>query len=136
MTICDCRFQAASLAAATTLLLLLVAARADDWPQWRGPNQDGVWRETGILETMPPHELKARWRVRIGTGYSGPVVADGRVFVTDGQLRPVVERVLGFEEQTGKPLGAYSSATGNSVVASVKLVGGGMRLDPRRPCPS
>ena len=24
--------------------------RADDWPQWRGPKRDGVWRETGIVE--------------------------------------------------------------------------------------
>jgi len=34
-------------------LFAVVSARADDWPQWRGPNRDGVWRETGILETIP-----------------------------------------------------------------------------------
>src|SRR5260370_31320957 len=36
------------LAAALTLLLLPIV-RADDWPQWRGPNRDGVWHERGIL---------------------------------------------------------------------------------------
>ena len=81
---------------------------ADDWPQWRGPNRDGVWRETGILETIPPSGLTIRWRVRIGRGYSGPVVAQGRVFVTDYEISPEVERVLCFDEATGKPVWTHS----------------------------
>src|SRR5262249_34484926 len=39
-----------------TLAIAVLAAnavRADDWPQWRGPKRDGVWRETGILESIP-----------------------------------------------------------------------------------
>ena len=28
-------------------------AVADDWPQWLGPQRDGVWRETGILDKFP-----------------------------------------------------------------------------------
>ena len=32
------------------LLSLATSAQADDWPQWRGPKRDGVWRETGLLE--------------------------------------------------------------------------------------
>src|SRR5262249_4726383 len=34
--------------------------RADDWPQWRGPNRDGVCRETGLLESFPDGGLKVR----------------------------------------------------------------------------
>src|SRR5262249_20917533 len=69
----------------------------------------GVWREQGILERIPAAGLKIRWRAKVGLGYSGPVVADGRVFVTDHQLRtdaarPEVERVLCFEESSGKAL--------------------------------
>jgi outer membrane protein assembly factor BamB len=75
-----------------------VGLRADDWPQWRGPQRDGVWRETGIIETIPEAALKVRWRARVGNGYSGPAVAAGRVFVTDHQFKPEVERVLCFEE--------------------------------------
>jgi outer membrane protein assembly factor BamB len=96
---------------ALTLALSLLAAtavRADDWPQWRGPHRDGAWRETGILAAMPESGLQVRWRARVGNGYSGPVVAQGRVFVTDHQLRPEVERVLCFEEATGKPLWTHS----------------------------
>ncbi len=103
------RLRSALLASALALAPLIAAtAHPDDWPQWRGPNRDGVWRETGILETIPPDGLKTLWRVRIGAGYSAPVVAHGRVFVTDRQLQPDVERVLCFEEQTGSPLWAYS----------------------------
>jgi WD40 repeat protein len=96
---------------ALTLAVSLLAAmsvRADDWPQWRGPNRDGVWREKGILTAIPESGLNVRWRAKIGNGYSGPVVAGGRVFLTDHQLRPEVERVLCFEEATGKPLWTHS----------------------------
>ncbi len=89
-------------------LLGLSESRADDWPQWRGPNRDGVWRETGLLESIPATGLKVRWRARIGNGYSGPVVAQGRVFVTDHLVPSEVERVLCFEEATGQPLWVQS----------------------------
>lgn len=59
---------------------------ADDWPQWLGPQRDGVWRETGIRESLPTNGLKYRWRTALGGGYSGPAVAQGRVYVMDRQL--------------------------------------------------
>ena len=31
----------------------LTALSRDDWPQWRGPQRDGVWRETDVLERLP-----------------------------------------------------------------------------------
>ena len=72
-----------------TLLLLLsfisVSALADDWPQWLGPQRDGIWREDGIIEKFDGAP-KLKWKVDVGGGYSGPAVADGRVFVTDRQL--------------------------------------------------
>jgi len=91
--------------------LLLPVGRADDWPQWRGANRDGVWRETGILDAIPASGLEVRWRTRIGAGYSGPVVAQGRVFVTDHQLNPEIERVVCFDEVTGEELWAHSYST-------------------------
>jgi outer membrane protein assembly factor BamB len=62
------------------------SARADDWPQWLGPKRDGVWRETGILDKFPSGGPRVLWRTKIGGGYAGPAVADGRVYVTDRQL--------------------------------------------------
>jgi outer membrane protein assembly factor BamB len=93
--------------------------RADDWPQWLGAKRDGVWRESGIVEKFPAEGLKVRWRQKIGGGYSGPAVANGRVYVMDRQLAkgaanpqnafsrgeiPGAERVLCFNEADGKPL--------------------------------
>lgn len=78
---------------------------ADDWPQWRGPTRDGVWHETGVLDTFPSPRLELRWRVEISSGYSGPAVAAGRVLVTDRLTRPEpAERVLAFDAPTGKRL--------------------------------
>ena len=54
------------------LLLLADASRADDWPQWRGPNRDGVWRETGIRESVPAGGLKVLWRARCGQDSPAP----------------------------------------------------------------
>ena len=77
----------------------------DEWPQWRGPNRDGVWRETGIVDKLPAGRIPLRWRAPIASGYTGPTVAGGRVFVMDRQVKPrEVERVLCFDWQTGKPL--------------------------------
>ena len=77
---------------------------ADDWPQWRGPQRDGQWRETGIVTRFQSDQLPLRWRVPVGSGYSGPTVAKGRVYVTDRLLNPQRERVLCFDMETGKEL--------------------------------
>src|SRR6516162_9659240 len=68
------------------ILFTLVAgavARADDWPQWLGPQRDAVWRETGILEKFPEKGQLIRWRIPVAAGYSGPAVAGGRVYLMD-----------------------------------------------------
>jgi len=66
--------------------------RADDWPQWLGPERDGVWRETGIVEKFPAGGPPVRWRVPIGGGYTGPAVAQGRVYVMDRTLPAGISR--------------------------------------------
>ncbi len=84
-----------------------VAARADDWPEWRGAGRAGVWKETGILETFPREGLKFKWRTPIKGGYDGPAVSQGRVFVTDfsrAQGPAGTERAVCLDETTGKLL--------------------------------
>jgi outer membrane protein assembly factor BamB len=70
------------------LLGAIAVARSDDWPQWLGPQRDGVWRETGLVEKFPADGPPVRWRAPVGSGYTGPAVAHGRVFVMDRQLAP------------------------------------------------
>src|SRR5690606_30356409 len=60
------------------------------------------WSETGVVERFDKKRLEPAWKVKIGAGYSGPTVADGRVFVTDRQTEPKqTERVLCFDSKTG-----------------------------------
>jgi outer membrane protein assembly factor BamB len=68
------------------LLLAATVARADDWPQWMGPQRDDVWRETGIVETFPPGGPIIKWTAPIGAGYAGPAVAGSKVYVLDRVL--------------------------------------------------
>jgi outer membrane protein assembly factor BamB len=94
------------------LLILVPAllAQGADWPQWRGPGRDGVWRETQILKKLPG-ELQARWRAPVGGGYCGPTVAAGRVYVMDRITEPdEKERVHCFDWQTGKPVWSHEYA--------------------------
>jgi outer membrane protein assembly factor BamB len=66
--------------------------RAEDWPQWRGLHRDGVWRETGILESFPPDGLKVLWRVPAGVGFSSPCVVQNKVYLTDSNVTRINAR--------------------------------------------
>jgi outer membrane protein assembly factor BamB len=89
----------------------LALAVAEDWPQWRGPTRDGVWHETGLIDAFPSAQLAWKWSAPIGSGYSGPTVSRGRVYVMDRQTEPEeVERVLCFDEPSGRPLWVHSYA--------------------------
>ncbi len=86
-------------------------AAAQDWPQWRGVHRDGVLHsEVDLIDELPSGTLPRQWTVEIGPGYSGPTVAEGRVYVTDRKStsdRDSQERVLCFNADTGKELWNY-----------------------------
>jgi outer membrane protein assembly factor BamB len=89
-------------------LFLAVPASGADWPQWRGPNRDGIWREDGIVEKFETSRLEPRWQAAVASGYSGPTVANGRVYVTDRLSSPAqVERVHCFDSMTGERIWSY-----------------------------
>lgn len=92
------------------LLGLIVVACADDWPQWRGPQRDGVWRETGIAEAFPTEGLKIVWRAAVGAGWASPSIGEGRVFIADAELvKPTArERIRCFDAKSGKVLWTYA----------------------------
>jgi outer membrane protein assembly factor BamB len=91
--------------------LLVVWATAgvhtEDWPEFRGRGRLGVWTETGIVDRFPVRGLPVLWRTPIRSGYAGPAVTDGRVFVLDyvQTRRPKgTERALALDEATGRIL--------------------------------
>ncbi len=78
------------------------AVFSQDWPEWRGANRDGIWNETGIIEKFDSDTIRHKWSVEIGSGYSGPTVFNGKVYLTDLLENPnQTEGVLCFDEQTG-----------------------------------
>lgn len=64
-------------------IFVQVPAYGDDWPQWLGPNREGIWRESGIIRKFGEESPNVRWRTAIGSGYAGPAIAKSRVYVTD-----------------------------------------------------
>jgi len=100
---------AASLSLALGAAFASALAYGDDWPQWRGPTRDDVWRETGLIEKFAGDHVPIRWRVPVGAGYSGPTIYQGRVYVTDRVDEPKqIERVHCFAEDDGKKLWSHS----------------------------
>ncbi len=91
-------------------LMNLGVLGAGDWPEWRGKDRLGVWKEEGILEHFPADGLEIAWQTTIRGGFSGPAVAAGRVYITDFQLDPETrtldgkERLLCLDEATGEIL--------------------------------
>ena len=68
-------------------LLLTVAvlpARGEDWPQWRGPRQDGISRETDLLEKWPEKGPTELWHVPLGNGFSAVSVVGDRAYTCFG----------------------------------------------------
>ena len=77
---------------------------ANDWPQWRGPNRDGISRETGLLKEWPPEGPKLLWQVQeTGGGYSTPSVVGDRLYVM-GSEGMDNEFVRALSTQDGKPV--------------------------------
>ena len=126
-----------------TFLACATVAHADDWPQWMGPNRDNIWRETGLIETLPATP-KVLWKKPVAGGYSGPAIAAGQVYVTDYATRDDVkvdnfdrkqltgtERVLCLDEKTGNQLWSHSHPETYTISypagpRSTPLVRGGM----------
>ncbi|MEE8398180.1 MAG: PQQ-binding-like beta-propeller repeat protein, partial [Desulfobacterales bacterium] len=83
----------------------------DEWPDWRGSGRDGTWQETGVRKHFDSPRIRKKWRVPIASGYSGPTVADGRVYITDRITKPKgIERVLCFDAMTGEAKWSHSYA--------------------------
>jgi outer membrane protein assembly factor BamB len=79
-----------------------------DWPQWRGPNRDGLVSDAALPRTWPK-ELKQEWKVTVGVGHSSPVVANGRIYVFARQ----------GDQET---LLCLDSATGNEIWRTAQVI--------------
>jgi outer membrane protein assembly factor BamB len=71
-----------------------------DWPNWRGPAQDGISKETKLNWKWPSEGPKKLWQTTIGKGMSSFAVAHGRVYSMGN--REDVDTVYCFDAGTGK----------------------------------
>jgi outer membrane protein assembly factor BamB len=84
-------------------LLRPEAREQADWPQWRGPNRDGISKETGLLKEWPSQGPPLAWKTNgSGQGYSSMAISQGRLFTMG--IRGDSEFVIAFDVATGRPL--------------------------------
>ena len=97
-------------------LLLLACPRlvADDWPQFLGPQRNGVSKETGLLKEWPANGLPVAWRAPAGVGMASVVVQKGHA-LTMAQNKGQ-QQLMAWNAKTGKQLWATDIAPtyGNS----------------------
>ncbi len=87
------------------IILISIDCRAQDWPDWRGVNRDAVWSDTGVVKMFDSDVLQPEWSVPVGSGYSGPTVAKGKVYLTDLKNDSIqTEGILCFDEKSGEKI--------------------------------
>ena len=69
-----------SLFGLTIILFCSGIVNAADWPHWRGPNYDGISKETGWVGIFPESGPKILWEKSIGTGFASITVSDGKAY--------------------------------------------------------
>jgi len=101
-------------------------ATGADWPQFLGPNRNGVSAETGLVDSFPKSGPKEIWRAKGGVGMSGMAISGGRALTLiqkEGQ-----QWLIALDAATGKslwqtPLAAeYENQMGNGPRATPTIV--------------
>jgi len=99
---------------AMTLGLVIAPSlvKADDWPQWQGPNRDAISREKGLLQVWPASGPSLSWQIKgLGGGDSAPAISKGRIFGMSN--RDGKELVWALSETDGKEV--WTSPLGDAV---------------------
>jgi outer membrane protein assembly factor BamB len=97
-----------ALALAGLLVIFTTVAAADDWPQFRGPNRDGISPEKGLLKSWPAEGPKLLWQYDdLGDGYSSVAIVGDRIYTAGGKGGQVVVTALdaGGEKLWERPIG-------------------------------
>ncbi|OYW13033.1 MAG: hypothetical protein B7Z55_17535, partial [Planctomycetales bacterium 12-60-4] len=120
-------------AIAIGLLIPGILPAADDlahlWPQWRGPTRNGLVTGNEWPDRLDETRLQQLWRVELDAGYSGPIVAKDRVFVTE-TIDQAIEKVTALERSTGKPIWTAQWPGSLSVPFFAKANGDWIRSTP------
>lgn len=91
-----------AIALAGLASLFQFTAGAIDWYRWRGPDLDGISKETGWQTKWPAEGPKTLWKAAVGIGFSSFSVAHGRVY-TMGNADST-DTVFCFDAATGQQI--------------------------------
>lgn len=90
---------------ALALLTAAASALAYEWPQWMGPDRDGLTQETGLQQQWPEEGPKRVWlNQEMGLGYAGPAIAGGKLYTLGA--REGTEQLIALDAETGDELWA------------------------------
>ncbi|EEF61873.1 PQQ-binding-like beta-propeller repeat protein [Pedosphaera parvula] len=89
-------------------LIAAVFVQAADWPQWRGPDRNGVVPAGSVIPASLPSDPKVVWKMDIGGGFSSPIVAKGKLLYLDAQNDKEVAHLV--DAKSGKELWAVPYA--------------------------
>ncbi len=91
-------------------LLLAASARADDWPQFRGPTRTGISKEAGLLQSWTKAGPRLLWSVgTLGEGYSAPSVVGGRIYIAGSEGK--TEKLFCLDAKDGKAVWSLDIGT-------------------------
>jgi outer membrane protein assembly factor BamB len=101
------------LKAATVVVIIVLlfltfgfTCSAEDWPQWRGPERDGISNETQWSSMWPADGPKQIWRISVGTGYSSVAVSNGRVYTMGNKDK--TDTIYCLDANTGTEIWKHS----------------------------
>lgn len=120
------RLSQKSLVLAAAVLSSSISLKAD-WPQWRGPNRDGMVKNAAIPATWPK-ALKEEWKVTVGLGHASPVESNGKIYVFARQGEDEV--LLSLDAVTGKEIWRSSLSVSYEMHEAAKGHGKGPKSTP------
>ena len=99
------------------VILLVVTANvfAEDWPQYLGPNRNGISAQNDILRSWPKDGPEVLWTATVGIGFGGPVVKDGNVYLLDRDDK-IGDNLRCFDLANGKELWNFTYNAPGSVM--------------------
>src|SRR6516225_2775168 len=109
------------------LLASAVVTWAQEWPQWRGPNRDGIVGGYSA-PALWPEKLNLKWKVNVGEGHSSPVTAGGRIYLHTRQGEREV--VLCLRPETGEVIWQQGYAAPYTVNPAAARHGKGVKSTP------
>lgn len=102
------------LLAFTFISLIVAGVYAQDWPQYGGPDRNGISPEKGLLRSWPESGPEVLWKVDVGIGYGGPVIKDGKVYLLDRNDK-TGDIMRCFDLNTGEELWKFEYASAGEV---------------------